>query len=79
MSADAEGCVGQGGYSVPLSAGRWPADVDGVDEVDEHELRWETIDLTQQIKVGQAVGILIEHTRPVVFGLRSDRLLDQAQ
>ena len=47
--AEAEHRVGQSGHSGPLSACRWPADVGGVDEVNEHKLSWETVDFTKQV------------------------------
>ena len=49
VSAEAECRVGQGGHRVPLGACRWPAYFDGVDEVNEHKLSWETVDFTKQV------------------------------
>lgn len=49
VCAEAERRVGQGRHSVPLRARRWPADVNGVDEVDEHQLGWKTVDFAEQV------------------------------
>ena len=49
VAAEAERRVSQGGHGVPCVACRRAADIDGVDEVNEHEVRWETVDLTEQV------------------------------